>query len=462
MISTIKNILFLLSFFYSQVMYAQPSPALIYQQYQTADGTAAKVKVMNDYFENFRGTEPEFAIPSLLKTENYFSKQNDDRGAGMLQLLLAQIFDLMGEYSSALRYSIPALHNFERVADTSQMITLSEQIGSSYLGSENIRQGLHYYLQSLALAKVSFKQERYAIICNDVAVCYNRLNLPDSALPFINRAIGIKEKLQDLSGISAFYATLGESYLVMNAPEQALPYFRKSIEFEDSSTSPKISASILSDIAEAYYKLGQYDSVILYGNKAAYDAYPHYKKQLMNGLVWIYKAFDKTGMKDSANYYFRVAATVKDSIFTTEKDRNLQEIKFQEDLRLQEIETERLKLAAERKENITFSLIGLGIVAGITLFLLLSRWFIINEKIIKALGIVILLFAFEFFNLWLHPFLEKLTGHSPLYMLISLVCIAALLTPIHHKAEKWAVNILVEKNKELQLVADKKGMKKNV
>jgi len=41
-------------------------------------------------------------------------------------------------------------------------------------------------------------------------------------------------------------------------------------------------------------------------------------------------------------------------------------------------------------------------------------------------------------------------------LLPTLVCIAALLVPLHHKVEKWATTTLVEKNKRLRLTAAKK------
>jgi hypothetical protein len=49
---------------------------------------------------------------------------------------------------------------------------------------------------------------------------------------------------------------------------------------------------------------------------------------------------------------------------------------------------------------------------------------------------VALLIVFEFFNLLLHPFLKRISGHSPELMLLALVCKAALLVPLHHKVEK--------------------------
>ena len=75
---------------------------------------------------------------------------------------------------------------------------------------------------------------------------------------------------------------------------------------------------------------------------------------------------------------------------------------------------------------------------------------------IEFLGVVALLIVFEFLNLLLHPFLERVTHHSPVLMLLALVCIAALLVPLHHKIEHWATAKLVEKNKKIRLALAKK------
>ena len=90
------------------------------------------------------------------------------------------------------------------------------------------------------------------------------------------------------------------------------------------------------------------------------------------------------------------------------------------------------------------------------MFLVLSRRHITNTKLIQFLGVVALLLVFEFLNLLLHPFLEGITHHSPVLMLLALVCIAALLVPLHHKLEKWATHKLVEKNKQIRLTAAKR------
>jgi hypothetical protein len=71
------------------------------------------------------------------------------------------------------------------------------------------------------------------------------------------------------------------------------------------------------------------------------------------------------------------------------------------------------------------------------------------------LGIVSLLIVFESLNLLLHPWIGAVTHHSPILMLLAMVCVAALLVPMHHKVEHWVTHRLVEKNNRIRLAAAK-------
>ena len=94
------------------------------------------------------------------------------------------------------------------------------------------------------------------------------------------------------------------------------------------------------------------------------------------------------------------------------------------------------------------------------LFLLLSRSFITNIRLIKFLGILALLLVFEFINILAHSYLEALTNNSQLLILLLLVAIAALLIPLHNRMEKWTITKVVEKNKAVRLSAAKKTIEK--
>ena len=145
-----------------------------------------------------------------------------------------------------------------------------------------------------------------------------------------------------------------------------------------------------------------------------------------------------------------------DSIFGASNTAQLQTLGFNEQERQREINENKVKEAAERKHNFQYAAIALGLIAFLTLFLLLSHSIIANQKLIRFPGVVALLIVFEFINLYIHPYLAHATNDSPLLMLLVMVCIAALLVPVHHRLEKWITNRLVEKNKRIRLAAAKK------
>ena len=165
--------------------------------------------------------------------------------------------------------------------------------------------------------------------------------------------------------------------------------------------------------------------------------------------------YEKTNC-DSTLRYAKVFKTAADSLTSSKSNQQILLMTFEEDLRQQEVAAEKVKEEQQRKQNIQYALLALGILSFIILFLALSRRHITNTKVIQFLGVVALLVVFEFLNLLLHPFLERITHHNPILMLLALVCIAALLVPLHHKLEKWATHKLVEKNKQIRLAAAKK------
>lgn len=109
-----------------------------------------------------------------------------------------------------------------------------------------------------------------------------------------------------------------------------------------------------------------------------------------------------------------------------------------------------------RKQNIQYLLLLIGIITLVSIFLIYTRSIVANSAAIKYLGIISLLFVFEFFFLVLHPILENITHHNPILMLLALVAIAAILIPLHFKIEHWAIQKLIKINEKIRLAAAKK------
>ena len=282
----------------------------------------------------------------------------------------------------------------------------------------------------------------------------------DSALHYAQALIETSTKLKSLSfSYGAMYLS-GSIYEKMGDPEMAEIYFKKAMAMNSQIGSNPNKL----DFFETYIRFLLNTSRIKEAHERANELMGLGKQDNNNNLKlsaagFLQQIFDNLHQTDSAYYYAKLKDELNASIFSQDNINKTQALAFNDQLRIMEDNAKKAEEAEQRKENIQYALIAFGIISFVILFLLLSRRFITSTRAIEILGVIALLIVFEFLNLLLHPFLERITHHSPLIMLLTLVCIAALLVPLHHRMEKWATHKLVEKNKAVRLAAAKRTIR---
>ncbi|HET9824838.1 MAG TPA: hypothetical protein VFP87_05860, partial [Chitinophagaceae bacterium] len=147
---------------------------------------------------------------------------------------------------------------------------------------------------------------------------------------------------------------------------------------------------------------------------------------------------------DSAFVYQQIAMQTKDSLFSEEKVRQIQNLSFQEKLRQEQIAEEKKRAEEERKNNLQLIGIAVFIVTFVLFFSLIIRRKT-KPRTIEFFGVLALLLVFEFIALFIHPYLESWTHHTPVYMLLMLVGIASVLVPLHHRMERFVKEKLAHK-----------------
>jgi tetratricopeptide (TPR) repeat protein len=359
---------------------------------------------------------------------------------------------------------------------------------------------LEYYFKALPLAEKVLDKRRIGSLYFDIALVYFILQNNEEAVKNIRKG---GENLPDPSSpmynfmLVQYQRNMSKYYLLVGRYDSALHYAQaltetsttlKSLSFEygafylNGSTYAKMGDM---EMADVYFKKAKEMTYLIENSTGRLDFFEIYirfllsykrineaheqAKQLMDwgiqnnnnnlklsAAVFMQQVFDSLHQADSAYYYSKIKDNLNASIFSQDNINKTQALAFNDQLRIIEDNAKKAEEAQQRKENIQYALIALGIISLLMMYLLLSRSFITNSKLIEFFGVIALLIIFEFLNLLLHPFLERITHHSPVLMLLALVCIAALLVPLHHKVEKWATAKLVEKNKQIRLAAAKK------
>jgi tetratricopeptide (TPR) repeat protein len=364
--------------------------------------------------------------------------------------------------------------------------------------------GLEYYFKALPLAEKAKDKRRVSSLYFDISIIYFTLQNKEEAVKNLRKG---KENLPDTSSpmysfmLMQYQRGMSQYFLLSQQYDSALYYTQQLTATSTRLKSLSFQYGALYMSGSVYAHLGDKDLATVYFKKAVaitpfiensagrlsfYDIYIPFlfdqgnvneareqSAQLMqlgqrdnNNTIklsaagFLRKAFDSLHNTDSAYYYAKMKEALNDSIFNQNNINQIQSMVFEEQLRTMENNARAAEEAHQRKQNIQYALIALGIIVFITLFLLLSRTIVVNEKLISFFTILGLLSVFEFINLLIHPWLASFTHESPVLMLLALVLIASLLIPLHHRLEHWVKEKMIEKNKAIRLAAAKKTIER--
>ena len=364
-------------------------------------------------------------------------------------------YRLSGSMIKGLEFHQKALTLAEKSGNFSMLAMTKNLMGHIYRDREDHDKALQLYLSALSDGQKGKNEMVKAWPLMNIGATYLSKDKPDSALKYLQSSYELCLKVDTLDlpytlwNLGAVHSRIGNGAL-------AVTYFNMAIEKAIDYHSARQLSLAYTGLAEHFQRLSLSDSCIFYAKKAVSSV--QNTEFFTTGIKpsrLLADMYEKRNC-DSTLKYASVYKMANDSLYSKRATQQIQLMTFDEDLRQQELAAEKSKMEEQRRQNIQYALLAFGIVSLVILFLLLSRRVITNIKVIEFLSVIALLIVFEFLNLFLHPFLERITNHSPLLMLLGLVCIAALLVPLHHKLEKWAKHRLVEKNKQIRLAAAKK------
>jgi hypothetical protein len=433
----------------------------LYQRLKQVQTPAEQIDVWADIAEAYSYTgkpdSVQFVAGQMLKIA---TDAHQDSLLARAYLQIGNYFSNTSDFKQALEFQFKSLALAEKAKNIPAIWLATKEAGISFKKLKNFEEALRYlYKAALLINKVPSDGSSSAAnrTYTHMAEVFIGLAQPDSALRYIQLANEQTSKEKDAYGYARVLYIFASVYKAKDDNDLAESYYKKCIVFSDAENiySPYVTAT--TDYGQYLFDTKQYnlskENALNSFNKAKEAKN---KLGMIDAAALLRKAYYAIGQKDSSYYYSDVKDAYTDSVFNEQQRNQIQNLSFSQQIKEKEEQAKQAEEAQQRKQNIQYALIALGIIVLLTLYLLLSRSFITNTKLIEFFGIVALLIVFEFLNLLLHPFLERITNHSPVLMLLALVCIAALLVPLHHKVEKWATARLVEKNKKIRLARAKK------
>ena len=329
------------------------------QALPAAPNDTNKVEAYFDLAYSYQWSNPDSALLYVLPGLALARKLNFERGEYDLILPLTEALSAKGNYSKALEFRFKALELANQLKDSTKIANSLALIGLAYSNSQDYNKALEYFYKAQKTNAVTLGGPK--ILNGFIGAAYFNLHKWDSALVYIQRAYDL-----DIKDTNFHWS---EPYQYLAALYEQKGNFVKAIDLYKQSLTYNLGNSDLlksyNGIASVYQKTGQIDSAIFYAQQAILlgtkVSIPAPLIDASTLLVEIYKSRHNI---DSAFKYQEILLAFKDSLFSQEKIKQLQNVTYDEQLRQQEISIEKDKYENKVKQYALVAALAAFIIIG--------------------------------------------------------------------------------------------------
>lgn len=406
-------------------------------QLSVAKTETAKVNILWALSKEYASHKPDSALLIAQKGLFIARKNNDIIGQMLTLKQMADVYQFTGNYSKSLSLYLERLKLDEKQKDVERMVVTLISIGNLYQMEGDYKNALLYAKRAEVLIEnnniADSKWDSY-LSFGDL---YEKMDSLSKSFSYNERALRLALYQKDSALIGMSLNNSANIYLKAGRNDTALLIYYRGIPYLEQTQNESFLCETYQGIASILLKKGKQDSALVYAckslqiaNKAGYD------KKYITSCILLTNLYKSAHLIDSAFIYQDKMIAMKDAVYSQESIKKLENLTIEEKLRQNELEAAFTKAQEDRARNLQLLSIGVLIPLFFLSLLFLSKRKI-KAKVIEFAGILSLLLMFEYITLLLHPKIVEITNDSPFLEILILVAIAAVLTPSHHRIEKW-------------------------
>lgn len=355
---------------------------------------------------------------------------------------MAEAYQFMGNYPLALHYYLERLKLDEQFGGSAEQVVTLLSMANLYQLEGDFKQALAYAKKGAVLIDRNNLDDYRWYADMVFGDAYEKMNDPANALIYDNRAYQLAAAAKNPAWLGMSLNNWGNAYLKSGNREEALRCYRRGIPYLLSSGNASFLCESYKGIATVHFETGEPDSAIIYAKKSlALAISRNFDEKYIKACELLTIIYQKQHSADSALKYQTSLMTMKDKVYSRQKSLQIATMTLEEQLRQKEQARERAEQERHRRYVLNMLLVGLLIPFSFLVSLVLSKKKM-HKRVIEFSGIISLLLLFEYLTILLHPAVESWTDESPFLEIMIFVAVAAVLTPAHHRLERWMLQKL--------------------
>ena len=305
-------------------------------------------------------------------------KINYKKGEGDCLWVISEAYYFQENYGEAIRYNLESLRVYQNINENTGVVEACLHLQGNYRDAGDYRKALMYAFMGEQKARANNIKGRLTfgntthlapLLLAEIAQIYVLMGELDSAILYTQKAIDDKELFQGTEWNFPIY--LQATCQTMKGDYQsAIKNFRTAKILATQNGFDRDTIQNMSGMSTLFIKTNQLDSALYYAKIVVRDWWNECERKCLiesnNNLAIIYKL---SGNADSALKYTEITHALNDSIFSKEKDRELQRVAFRDELKQQEIIAEQAKY----KSRVQFYTLSAGLLILVLLAAILWR-----------------------------------------------------------------------------------------
>lgn len=234
----------------------------------------------------YKAKEYQKALLYISETDQLSSSLNYPKGVAEANYYKALIYAGRNDYYNAMDHFDKSKKLYVELKDAVGIANVSNQIGMIEINRGNYAAGLTNSLAAIKIFEDKNLYEDLSVAYNNLAEAYSKTHQIDKALEFNIKALTIRERFQDSSGIKISTKNIARLYSERKEHRKAIEYYEAVLGMIDPKTDQALRGEVLPRIGEEYLKFKDYDKAAEY---------------LVQGLKYNRKTNDKEGLLRALN-----------------------------------------------------------------------------------------------------------------------------------------------------------------
>ena len=258
-------------------------------------------------------------------------------------------------------------------ARLTSLANIYNDFGLLYMAIGNMEKQIEYFNKSISIGKKINDPIVLSYSYGNLGVVYMNKGKVDTALQLLRQSIGYANSVGFIKFNGTNTYPMGNIYLGKQEYDSAKKYFQQTVNISLATNNPSSLAYGYVGLANLYGLRNQSDSGFYFARKAlkifSKNVEPAGSLLALRSLISLFK---KKAQIDSAFYYQQLFIAVKDSLHSTEKTKQFENIGFDQQMKVQELEKEKV-IVQNRNRTIAF-------ISGSAIFLLIGLLLYRNNR----------------------------------------------------------------------------------